>query len=49
MRKRTSEVSEKILPGSRPSEGAERQDEAAVECANEGDWKKALQLIKGMR
>ena len=46
---RIQEVSEKVLPGSRPSKGAENQDEAAIKYANDGDWKKALQLIKAMR
>eukprot|EP00904_Undaria_pinnatifida_P007122 jgi/Undpi1/353/HiC_scaffold_1.g00349.m1 len=38
-----------FTPGSRPPEGASKQDAAAVEYAERGDWKKALQLIKAMR
>ncbi|CAN0101553.1 unnamed protein product [Ectocarpus sp. 12 AP-2014] len=36
-------------PGAVAPEGAEKQDEAAVEYAVGGDWEKSVQLIKAMR
>lgn len=37
------------IPAAQARGAAKKYDESAIKYANEGDWKRALQLIKAMR